>query len=45
MYKLFDEKSICPLCGDSARKFLGKLGKKLWLKCSSCGEEYSLSEK
>jgi hypothetical protein len=33
----------CPLCCGKA-SFLGRLGRKLWYKCRSCGIEYTAKE-
>lgn len=31
---------VCPLCG-GVLEVLGKLGKKTWYRCRSCGMEFS----
>ena len=32
---------MCPHCGDSLPTLLGRLGSLVWLRCRSCGFDYS----
>jgi translation initiation factor 2 beta subunit (eIF-2beta)/eIF-5 len=36
---LIEEAGPCPQCGDPDVRFAGWLGRKLWLRCRSCGAE------